>query len=172
MSTFKITVRGYYLMTYKAGGCVTTQSFKSTITKSGSKTIVMLPFDPNEIWGAKERHHTHGTINGRAIRGTLGVEGERYFIALGDAWRRDNGLEASTEVTVELSPEGPQTGTMAADITGALEDETEAKEFFEALPTFYRKNYVRWIENAKRPETRAARIGKMVELLKAGKREK
>ena len=37
---------------------------------------------------------------------------------------------------------------------------------------FYRRNYVRWIESAKRPETRAARIADTVALLKAGKRQK
>lgn len=50
--------------------------------------------------------------------------------------------------------------------------EPEAKAFFDSLATFYRKNYIRWIESAKRPETRGARIAEMVTLLKAGQKQK
>jgi uncharacterized protein YdeI (YjbR/CyaY-like superfamily) len=106
------------------------------------------------------------------IRGALGLDGEHYFISLGAAWRRDSGLDVGSEVEVELFPEGPQSATVAPDIAEALRVEPQAKEFFEALPTFYRKNFIRSIESAKRPETRAARIQQMVELLKAGKRQK
>ncbi len=54
----------------------------------------------------------------------------------------------------------------------ALATNTVAKAFFDGLPTFYRKNYIRWIESAKRPETRAKRIVEMMALLAEGKREK
>ena len=62
--------------------------------------------------------------------------------------------------------------TLAADITEALAAAPAAQAFFDALPTFYRKNFMRWIDSAKRPATRAAHIAEMVELLKAGKRER
>jgi uncharacterized protein YdeI (YjbR/CyaY-like superfamily) len=40
------------------------------------------------------------------------------------------------------------------------------------LATFYRNNYIRWIESAKRPETRRGRIAEMVDLLKAGTKQR
>jgi uncharacterized protein YdeI (YjbR/CyaY-like superfamily) len=61
---------------------------------------------------------------------------------------------------------------LAPDFATALESEPEARRFFESLPTFYRKNFVRWIEGSKRPETRAKRIADTVATLKAGKRER
>ena len=57
-------------------------------------------------------------------------------------------------------------------MASALDAEPQAKAFFEALATFYRNTYIKWIESAKRPETRAARINEMVELLKVGKKQK
>lgn len=48
----------------------------------------------------------------------------------------------------------------------------EAKAFFEGLATFYRNGYLRWIEGAKRPETRSARIVEVLGLLKAGKKQR
>jgi uncharacterized protein YdeI (YjbR/CyaY-like superfamily) len=71
-----------------------------------------------------------------------------------------------------LEPEGPQQATVAQDIADALAQAPPAAEFFAALPTFYRKNYMRWIESAKKPETRSTRIAGMVGLLKAGKKQR
>ena len=151
---------------------MTTQRFKTTVTKEGSRTYIPIPFDPNEVWGVKQRHHITGSINGCAVRGSLGSDGSRYFLPLGAAWRRDTGLEDGAEVEVVLTPEGPQTDTLASDILAALESEPEARVFFEALATFYRNGYIRWIESAKRPETRSTRIAEMLSLLKAGKKQR
>lgn len=149
-----------------------TQRFKTVILKSGSRTFLPIPFNPNEVWGVKQRHHIKGMVNGCGVRGSLGSDGTQYFLPLGAAWRRDCGLEAGSKVDVVLSPEGPQSESLATDITSALAAEPQAKVFFESLATFYRNTYIKWIESAKRPETRATRIHEMVELLKAGKKQK
>jgi hypothetical protein len=149
-----------------------TQSFKTTIQKSGTRTFIAIPFIPNEVWGVKQRHHIHGTVTGREVRGSLGSDGSQYFLPLGEAWRRDNGLQAGDVVVVELFPEGPQSDNVADDIAMVLNADPVVRAFFDGLPTFYRNNYIRWIETAKRPETRSARINEMLGLLKAGKREK
>ena len=151
---------------------MSTQSFAATITKFGTRTIIGIPFDPNDVWGTKQRHYITGTVNGQKVRGPLESDGAHYFMALGAAWRRDCGLDVGAKVDVVLSPEGPQTESLSADIDKALAADPQAKTFFDGLATFYRKNYIRWIESSKRPETRSARITEMVQLLKAGKKQK
>jgi len=146
--------------------------FTTTIARRGSRVYIPLPFNPNAAWGAKQRHYITGTVNACPVRGPLEEAGGEYRLPLGPAWRRDNGLGAGDEVQVELRPEGPQLDRMPPDIAAALDAEPQARAFFEGLATFYRKNYMRWIESAKRPETRTKRIADMVALLKAGKREK
>lgn len=151
---------------------MTEESFQTIVQKQGSRVFIVLPFDPNQRWGAKERHNVYGAINGVTIRGPLLVDGSSYYLALGPAWRRDSGIEAGAPVTVTLMAEGPQVAAMAADLSAAFVGAPNAREFFNSLPTFYQKNYMRWVESAKRPETRAKRITEMIELLKAGKRER
>ena len=151
---------------------MTTQRFKTMVAKEGSRIYIAIPFNPNEVWGVKQRHHISGTVNGCAVRGSLGSDGSQYFLPLGAVWRRDNRVEAGAEVEVMLAPEGPQADTLASDIVAALESEAEARAFFESLATFYRNGYVRWIEGAKRSETRSARIAEMLSLLKAGKEQR
>jgi len=149
-----------------------TQRFKTVIARSGSRTFIAIPFSPNEVWGVKQRHHITGTVNEYRIRGSLGSDGLQYFLPLGAAWRRDCGLDAGSSVDVVLAPEGPQSESLSPDVTSALEAEPQARAFFESLATFYRNTYIKWIESAKRPETRTARIKEMIELLKAGKKQK
>lgn len=120
----------------------------------------------------KARHHIRGSVNGHTVRGSLGSDGTQYFLPLGAAWRRDCCLKAGSKVDVVLSPEGPQSESLSPDVTAALDAEPQAKAFFESLATFYRNTYIKWIESAKRPETRTARIKEMLELLKAGKKQK
>lgn len=151
---------------------MTSQRFTTTIVKSGTRTFIVIPFDPNEVWGNKQRHYITGTLNGCGVRGSLGSDKAQYFLPLGAVWRRDNGLDVGTVVEVVLSPEGPQSENLSPDIASALEGEPEAKAFFIALATFYRNNYIKWIEGAKRPETREIRIREMIALLKAGKKQK
>jgi hypothetical protein len=149
-----------------------TQRFKTVLIKSGSRVFIPIPFNPNEAWGVKQRHYITGTVNGYGVRGSLGSNGKQYFLPLGAAWRRDCGLDAGDKVEVVLSPEGPQSESLSSDVSAALDAEPQAKAFFESLTTFYRNTYIKWIESAKRPETRAARIQEMIELLKAGKKQK
>ena len=149
-----------------------TLRFKATVSRSGSRTYIAIPFNPNEVWGVKQRHHITGSINGCAVRGSLGSDGTQYFLPLGAAWRRGAGLDEGAEVEVVLTPEGPQADALASDILAALDSEPEARAFFESLATFYRNGYIRWIESAKRPETRQARIVELIRLLKAGKKQR
>lgn len=149
-----------------------TQHFKTVIDKSGTRVFLPIPFHPNEVWGVKQRHHITGTVNGHGVRGSLGSDGTQYFLPLGAAWRRGCGIEAGTKVEVILSPEGPQSASLSPDVIGALDAEPQARAFFESLATFYRNTYIKWIESAKRPETRVARIQEMIQLLKAGRKQK
>jgi hypothetical protein len=148
------------------------RTFGAVVQKDGSRTFIAVPFDPDVAWGKKQRHHVTGTINGCRFRGPLGSNGTTRVIVLGAAWRRDMGIEAGDQVTVTLRAEGPQQSTLAADVARALAAEPRAQDFFNSLATFYRKGYVNWIEGAKRPATRAARIAEMIALLKAGKKQR
>ena len=152
---------------------MTLQRFSGLIEQTGSGAYIRLPFDPNAVWGEKERHHITGAVNGCAIRGPLGADAQGHFLALGAAWRRDNRLDAGETVAVELRAEGPQIAQLADDITTALEKEPEALAFFQGLATFYRKGYLRWIDATKRkPALRAERIAEMIRLLKAGEKQR
>ena len=148
------------------------QRFVTVIVQEGTKAVLRIPFDPDQVWGHKERHHITGSVNGRAVRGALDRDGGTHYLSLGPAWRRDAGVEVGDQVEVTLSPEGPQFADLAPDVAAALQAAPAARVFFEALATFYRKGYLRWIDGARRSETRAERIQEMVRLLEAGEKQR
>jgi hypothetical protein len=148
------------------------QSFQARLegTEKG-RVYVVLPFDPEQVWGVRERYHVRGTINGMGVRGALERFSKGYFLPLGPAYRRGAGLQPGDAVAVVLLPEGPQSEALAADISAALAAEPDAARFFDGLATFYRKNYLRWIDSTRRsPDLRAQRIAELIELMKAGKK--
>lgn len=149
-----------------------TRAFRAKVQAwRDGRAYIEVPFDPSEAWGAKERHHVRGSINGADWRGPLELAGGAWRLALGPAWRRDRGIEPGDEVEVELAPEGPQRDSLPPDLAAALEAEPEAGAFFDALATFYRKGYLRWLDGAaRRPAVRAERIKELVSLLKAGRK--
>jgi uncharacterized protein YdeI (YjbR/CyaY-like superfamily) len=55
-----------------------------------------------------------------------------------------------------------------ADLKQALSRDDAAKSAFDRLPASHRKEYVTWITEAKRDETRQARVAKTIEMLKRG----
>ena len=133
---------------------------------------VAIPFDPSLAWGDRDQYHVHGTVGGQPFRGPLTRIAGTWSLQLGPAWCRAPGFGPGDEVEVVLGPEGSQSTTLGADVAAAFATEPAAARFFDSLPSFYRKNYARWIEGAKRPETRAKRIVEMVDLTKRGKRER
>jgi Bacteriocin-protection, YdeI or OmpD-Associated/Domain of unknown function (DUF1905) len=146
------------------------QRFEVTLAKSGSGAYLVIPFDPDEVWGAKEHHYVAGTIDDRTFRGHLDTDGPRCILPIGAAWIRDNGIGPGASVVVSLAPDGHQIDTIAPDIAAALTAEPLARALFASVAPFYRNNFIRWIESAKRPETRARRIAETVAMLKDGRK--
>lgn len=146
------------------------QRFTVPVVAGGrGSLLVPVPFDPDRVWGAKQRHHICGTVNGIGVRAVLEVVGDGFGFTLGHASPSRVGLAVGDVVTVDVVPEGPQRDDLADDIADALSANPVAGAFFDSLAQFYRRAYLRWIDATKRrPEQRSARIAEMVRLLESG----
>jgi Bacteriocin-protection, YdeI or OmpD-Associated/Domain of unknown function (DUF1905) len=153
---------------------VKSRTFTTTAaTAPRGHVLIPVPFDPDTVWGAKARHHIHGTVNHMPVRGVVEPAKGGYGFTLGPAWLRGCGLAAGDTVTVHIGPEGPQRDNLAADIADALDAHPQAAAFFDSLAQFYRKGYLRWVEATKRrPEQRPQRIAEMIRLLEAGHKQR
>jgi hypothetical protein len=130
-------------------------TFAAPITQIGRRTVIVLPFDPVEVWGDRDRFSVRGTVHGQPWRGKVQWFAEGPAIALGPAWLRDNPVE-TTEVEVTLTLEGHQSANLDADVAAIMTPERARR--FDSLTSFDRNNLMRPILNAKRFETRARNI--------------
>jgi hypothetical protein len=150
------------------------QRFRGVIAAGPrGSAVIMLPFDPDEAWGAKADHPVSGTVGDCRVRTRLVPADRGWVLPLAPKRLISMGMTIGDEVSVELAPEGPQRGDIAGDIAAALAADPAAGAFFDTLAQFYRKAYLRWIDaTTRRPDLRAARIAEVVGLLAAGVKER
>lgn len=133
---------------------------------------VRMPFDPSAIWGKRQRHYIRGTLNGAEFEGSLGSRGGAWFFPVNKALQQKAGIGPGDDVHVVVEPgESPAAGP-PDDLAKALAGEPRAKEFFDGLSGFYQRQYVGWIEGAKKADTRAARVAEVIELLNQGRKQR
>jgi len=90
------------------------------VEREGKFKFVAIPFSPRKIWGAKPYFSVSGTINEKAVRGTLGALGQDYFLRLSAAWLQGSGINPGNQVSVTLSLEEPHWDNPAPDNTASL----------------------------------------------------
>ena len=105
------------------------------------------------------------TINDHTFRSTVAVYGGRYFLGLNREVREAAGVQAGDRVVVDLELD---TAERTAELRAAFAQDRELRAFFDSLSFTHRKEYVRWIEEAKREETRRARAAKALTMLRDG----
>jgi hypothetical protein len=133
---------------------------------------VRMPFDPSEIWGKRQRHYIRGTLNGVEFEGSLGSRGGAWFFPVNKALRQQVGIGPGDDVHVVVEPGESAEAGPPGDLARALADEPQAREFFAGLSGFYQRQYVGWIEGAKKAETRVSRVAEVIELLKQGRKQR
>lgn len=146
------------------------QRFTGSVAAAGRDSLLVpVPFNPDGVWGAKPRHHIAGTVNGVRVRAVIEPVGDGFGFTLGPKSPSRAGLAVGDEVTVDITPEGPQRADLADDVAEALAASPQAAAFFDSLAQFYRRAYLRWIDaTRRRPEQRPVRIAEMVNLLESG----
>ena len=61
--------------------------------------------------------------------------------------------------------------TIPLELSSALSADKEAQAIFNKLSSSHQREYIKWVEEAKKAETRAKRIQKMMDMLKQGEKE-
>jgi hypothetical protein len=144
--------------------------FRTTVVQSGkTATGLQVPDDVVAALGGGKRPPVTVTVGGYGYRTTIAPMGGAFWIPLSAEHREAAGVRAGEEVDVRVELDAaPRETPLPEDLAAALDE--DARAFFDGLAASHRKEWVRWVEEAKRPETRAARIEKTAEALKAGRR--
>ena len=143
------------------------KTFKSKLEKAEGMeaTGIVVPFDPKEVWG-KTRMPVRATVNGYEYRTTIAKMGGRFLMPFAKEHRDASGLVAGDAIEVTLvEDQAERTVDVPDDFAAALK-KAKLRDAFDALAFTHRKEHVRAIEEAKKPETRTRRIDKAIDMLR------
>ena len=119
--------------------------------------------------GAK-RFPVVATVNGYTWRTTVTRMRGEFLLGLNREVREGAGVNAGDSVEVEIGlDDAPRQIDVPESLAAALERDSLADAAFKALSYTHRKEYARWIEDAKRDETRQRRVQQALGMLRAGK---
>jgi Bacteriocin-protection, YdeI or OmpD-Associated/Domain of unknown function (DUF1905) len=146
--------------------------FRTTVTLGGkTATGLQVPDEVVAALGAGKRPPVVVRLGAYTYRTTVAPMGGAFWIPLAAEHREAAGVRAGEEVDVVVEHDpAPREVTLPDDLAAAFDDALRAT--FDGLAPSHRKEWVRWVEEAKKPETRAARVQKTVESLRAGKKSR
>ena len=145
--------------------------FQSTVELGGkTATGIGVPDEVVAALDAGRRPAVQVTVGGHSYRTTIAPMDGRFFVPLSVDNRAAAGIAAGDAVEVDIAVD---TASREVDVPGdlaqALSSDTLAKTSFDALSYTHRKEWVRWIEDARKPETRSSRLANTIASLRAGK---
>lgn len=145
--------------------------FRATVELGGkTATGIQVPDEVVAALGPGKRPAVVVTVGGHSYRTTVARMGGRFLVPLSAENREAAGVAAGDEIDVTIEPDTqPREVTVPEDLTTALAGNDAARAYFDTLSYTHRKEWVRWVEEAKKPETRANRIVKTLESLTSGK---
>ncbi len=146
-------------------------TFRTFPRTNETGTLIEIPGELLAALGTKKRLPVHATLNNVAYRTTVAVYDGRYYLPVRKEIREAAGLTVNDPVTVTLVADTePRTVELPNDLAQAFAADREAQTAFERLSFTNRKEYVAWIQDAKRAETRSNRIAKTVLMLREGRK--
>jgi hypothetical protein len=119
--------------------------------------------------GAK-RFPVAATVNGYTWRTTVTRMRGEFLVGLNREVRDGAGVQAGDQVDVALELDSaPRDVELPRALGDALAGDAQARAAFERLSYTHRKEFARWIDDAKREETRQRRVERALDLLRQGK---
>jgi bifunctional DNA-binding transcriptional regulator/antitoxin component of YhaV-PrlF toxin-antitoxin module len=144
--------------------------FKAKIQEGrGGGAFVYFPYDVEKEFGTKGQVPIKADLEGEEYRGSLAKYGSpQHMLGVAKAIREKLGKRPGDMLEVELwKDEEERTVEVPPEFQKLMKKEGLLR-FFEKLSYTHRKEYCRWISEAKKEETQLRRLEKAVEMLRSG----
>ena len=143
----------------------------TTLEPRGPAAAIVLDDDQVEILGeGAKRFPVRATINGFTWRSTVVRMRGEFLLGLSKDTRAEARVQTGETVEVEIALDREERQVEVPEtLAQALGTDAEAKTAFDGLAYTHRKEFARWVQDAKRQETRERRVAQTLEMLRAGK---
>lgn len=140
----------------------------------GTWTYLDIPVEISQELGARGQIKVTGSINGHPYRSSARPHGDGSHYMVVNKTIRD-AIQATQGNVVRVIMKKDTATRMVevpADFVEALSANQQLRVTFESLSYSRKKEFVVWIESAKKAETRSSRIAKSLEMLLIGRSPK
>jgi hypothetical protein len=146
-------------------------TFTTTLQPRGPAAAVVLDDEQVAAVGeGRKAFPVQATINGYTWAGRVSRMGGEFLVGLRREVREAAGVEAGDSITVTLAlDDAPREVDVPPALAQALVGDADAKARFDGLAFTHRKEFARWIAEAKKEETRERRVEQALEMLREGK---
>ncbi len=144
--------------------------FKARIEAGdGGGAYVLFPYDVEQEFGTKGRVPVKAAFDGVPYTGSLIKYGSpQHMLPMLKAIRERTGKAPGDTVEVKVwKDDAPRTLKVPAEFKEVMR-KSGVTSVFDSLSYTHRKEYCRWIAEAKKEETRKRRLEKAVEMLTKG----
>ncbi len=114
-----------------------------------------------------------GTFNGLAVQATLEPDGQGgHWLKVDQTLREAAGAEVGDVISLEIAPvaQEPEPSVPAGLRQALAAADLKARAVWSDITPVARRDWIQWIESAKREETRLKRIESACDMLAKGKR--
>lgn len=153
--------------------CFSAKLLQPTATKkAASWSFLTLPKNASARLPSRGMTTVEGTINGFPFRATLEPDGQKsHWLKVNSKMREAAGAEVGDVVTLEIAQAQEELEPQVpADLRKALAAAPKAQALWSEITLIARRDWIRWIVSAKRPETRVRRVESACSMLAGGKR--
>ncbi len=149
--------------------------FTAIIQQNGemNAAFVEFPFSTEELFNKKGQVKIKALFDNRIeYRGSLAkMKSDCHILGLTQEVRKQLDKTFGDEVSVSLIEDKEERVVeIADDIASVFNENPDAKGLFDKMSYTHKKEYIRWIEEAKKPETRENRKIKMIQMILDGKK--
>jgi len=135
----------------------------------GGGAFVTFPYSVEEEFGTKGRVPVQASIDNIPYTGSLMQCGGQYhMLGILKSIREQLGKQLGDKVDVRIWKDDAVRIVEVPPEFAALMKKHGLRDFFDSLSYTHRKEYCRWITEAKKEETRAARLTKSIEMMRKG----
>jgi hypothetical protein len=138
----------------------TQQKFTVVLSEFGDGSYgFVVPFDVYALFGSRMRVPVCGTIDGVPYRGSVVPYGGRHHMSVSRRMRAVIRKTSGDNVTVVMDIDlEPRVVEIPEDLLWALDANDHARAVFDRFGSRHRREYVNWIESARRADKRAQRV--------------
>lgn len=141
------------------------------ISAGGGGMYVKVPFDVEKEYGMKNMIPVNATFDGEPYNGSIANMGDGPCLIILKSIREKIGEKEGDILSITVENDtATRKVEIPNDVKSELNKNKPEKEYFNSLAFTHQKEYIKWIIEAKRTETRLTRIAKMLLMLKEKKK--